>query len=65
MNCSIFFESTLVKTHQILASIICIKTREIYGYRLSRLVPGLRGMALIVHSLKTFEKPTKYQISRS
>ena len=29
--------------------------REIYEYRLSRLVPGLRGMALIVHSLKAFE----------
>ena len=60
MNRSIFFESTLVKTHQIFASVIYIKMREIKKYRLSRLVPGLRGMTLIVHSLKPFEKPTKY-----
>ena len=49
MNHSIFFESTLVKTHQALASIIYIKMREIQGYRLSRLVGGLRGMA---HTMK-------------
>ena len=60
MNRSVFFESALVKTHQALASIIYIKMREIQGYRLSKLVPGLRGMPLMVHSLNTFEKPTKY-----
>ena len=49
MNRSIFYESTLVKTYQTLASVIYIKMREIYGYRLSRLVRGFRGMA---HTMK-------------